>query len=722
MQGKIELEVAPGDGAANVHLLGHLVRDAPDHGQGLADHDVARTARKDLIQARPEIDGDALGQRSARVGEDRESHVGRLFAVTDSSREPTPTGDRVEEIDVGVVADGDGVAAQRSRQAREGLDQRIRRELAHRRRTIAHVHDRAGSRGIEQRRGLGQARPQIRRAARGLAGQTVEQALHACRGGVTELGVHALSSPKSQIGGHDGHAISRPEVAGQGFDDASPQLQWPALGPSGHILHNDQVEPTLTGLALAFVQHALGQDEGKIEVVVLVLLDAGIRVRIATRRPMARAVGGDALGGVTRELQPEVSARRDIALTQEHAATVHAQSGAGAHVIDARFGQVGAEGELLHVRRSIAAHGVTVETRRTGRGALNPLGVGDDDATRLTGRDGVDARAIGAGGVPLEQRRVFGRAAIDLLLVGTTRLRLLADVAIHQTSVAIHGEAREHGALRGAESVEPLDGLARGVEELLIDLRDGEVVDDAHAHIEPANGQRPARLTVSVGDAPHERADSLGSAARGSRLREPAGPVREQPLGRNLGSPVAKLQPLAFAHFPARLPRGVGDVAPHQVDLHAAVVRDHGDAGGRQPQLAPGRGQRELLALAHVDEDATRIEAHGPVGGDLDLAAGIQEQAWSGVQEEPRLRACGHDHGLTVSHSGHGRRDPVGDARLAADGPERPDADVQVLVHRARTAHSDERKDQGQTKNQPTNHAHSSAPHASDERLDASGP
>src|SRR5690606_3264574 len=96
------------------------------------------------------------------------------------------------------------------------------------------------------------------------------------------------------------------------------------------------------------------------------------------------------------------------------------------------------DAELLQLERALgAAHRIAIDARAVRVGAPEPLAVADEDAPRLAVPDRVDARAVRARRLPLEQRRIERRALIDLRLVGRGGLALLTDEAVDEPPVAI---------------------------------------------------------------------------------------------------------------------------------------------------------------------------------------------------------------------------------------------------------------------------------------------
>ncbi len=423
-------------------LLRHVVAHAPEHRQHLAENDVGRHAREDLIDAGPEIHRDALGEGTARVGQEAQRRVGRLRALLDAHGEATAARERLEQVQVRIGADGDGVQAHRVGQPSHALEQPGGVELADRGRAVTDVDHGARPRGIEQRSGLGDGSPEIGRTARGLAGEAVEQGVEACgRGGAEGRVGLATERAQGQVARDDGHAVLRSEVRDQRLDHAPAELEVRAVGAGRHVGDHDQVEALLL---LRGAEHVARYDDGHVEVVARVLLlGQGRRAGRTHRRVVSRAIDLE-LGGrrLVDELEPHVAVGLEVATPERDGGALHVGTEAGARPLRSRLRQVGREGELLHARRvATVAHRIAVEAGRTRGGTREPLGVPDHDAARGASRDRVDARTVDAGRVPLEQGRVVGGALVDLGLVGLGRLLLLAHVAVDQVAVAVHGEA-----------------------------------------------------------------------------------------------------------------------------------------------------------------------------------------------------------------------------------------------------------------------------------------
>ncbi|MCZ7682837.1 MAG: hypothetical protein M5U28_30180 [Sandaracinaceae bacterium] len=571
----VALDHALADLHRHENARGELAAHAPDHREDVAEHRVHRPPREGVLDAVAEIDDHLVRDGPLGVREHAHGRVGRLRALLDAQREPAAARERLEQLEVRVAAGADRVEADRMRQPREALEQPVRAQLADRRRAVAHVDDGVRPLRIEERGRVGQRLPEIGRAARGHARQPVEQALDVLGGGLGERGLALHHRADGQVARDDRHAVARVEVRGDRLDHAAAELEVAAVGGRRDVRDDHHVER----VGVRLPGQLRRQDERQVEEVALVrLVRHGGRVGRAGRRFVLRDPGALRVLLAADQLHPEVRARREVAAADAHRALLDLRAHAGAHALGARLGHVRADRELLDVRSArAAAHGVAVHARRAGGGRVQPLRVADHDAAGLARIDRVDARAVAPGRVPLEERGVLRGAAVDLLLVGLPRLRALAHVAVDQAIVSVHREALEHRALGDADSVEALDGLAGRVEEELIDLGHREVALDAHAHVEPADDQRPAGEADLVRDARLQRADARGAGAVArARPGQAARPVVPEGGRVHLGARGAEHELFARRGDAALVAARPAHLAAHHVGAQRLAPRSPG--------------------------------------------------------------------------------------------------------------------------------------------------
>lgn len=421
---------------------------------------------------------------------------------------------------------------------------------------------------------------------------------------------------------------------------------------------------------------------------------------------MGAAVGDGAvarLGG--EQLEPEVGARLEVASPDHDHLLLDRGPEAGPDA--ARLGvlQVGPERELLNMRRAAgAAHGVAIEPGAVAFGSAQPFGVADHDPAGLAGADGIDPGSVGAGRVPDQQRRVIGRAAIDLGVIGLLRLRPLADVSVDQPAVAVHGEALEHRVGGGAKAVDPLDGLAGGVEEDLVDLGDGVVAVDLDPDVEPPGHQRPAGQAGLVGNPRLERAHALGrSGVTHAGARQPAGPVVPQERRLDPGLASAEQQLLAGLSHPAVLAGHVGRLATDDVDPERITQGGDREGGVARPDDAPLGLDPQRRAAVDLDEHRPGLDPDGGPVEHRQPGRLVEQQASAAVEPQARDPRLGHHDLLPRSDPGGRRRPLTGDLDSAADRLDRRHRRVHWLGRVGATG-SRERQASEQSQACPSHH------------------
>ncbi len=395
----------------------HLVPDATDDRQGLARHERHRAPRVDTVDAGPELHGEVREERPRRVLQELHRRLRRLLAALDAERESAAPHEPVEQIELRLRADRDAVQPRRQGQALEALLQGGQVELADRRERVADVHDRTRAPALEQLRRGGQGRAEVRGAARGLARQHVEDRLLRGFGRGLEARAALADAVHRHVRGDDRDAVPVAEVPQDRLDDAPAELEARRVGAGRQVDEQDEVQRVRDLEVALGLREELGQ-----EVVALV----GVRRRVEHRRRLVIGPVGrhlSARGRDTDQVEPEVGARLEVGL-HEHDAIAHAaRAETRPDALRARLGQVDLEGQLADARA--AADRVAVLAARRVR--ADPLRVAHDDAPGRAGRDRVDAGAVLVGGLPLEERRVLGRALVDLLVVALARERLLLD-------------------------------------------------------------------------------------------------------------------------------------------------------------------------------------------------------------------------------------------------------------------------------------------------------
>ena len=685
---------SPSTVPVTVTLDGQRVAHAPRHGEHLAEHRVHRAPGEAVLDARAEVDLNAVRDRPSRVREHPQRGVGGLRALLHAEREPAAAGEGLEELEVGVAADRHRVEPHRLGQAVEALDEPVGAELAHRGRAVADVDDGAVALRIEERGGGGDRLAEVGGAARRDAREAVQERLHPIGRGRPELGRLALDDgADGEVGADHRDPIVLAEVRGERLDHAAAELEVAAVGRRGDVREDHEVDLLVRG-----ARERRREDEREVEVVALVGLVGHLgRVRRARWCLVRRGPRALQLALAAHELEPEIGARAEVGAADAHRALLDDRAHPGADADRARLGDVGGERELLDVRRArAAAHRVSVHPRGAARGRAEPLGVADHDAARGAGLDRVDARAVAPRRVPLEQRGILGGAPVDLRLVGGAGLRLLPDVAVDEALVAIDGEALQHGALGDADAVEALDGLRRGVEEELIDLGDREVAIDPDADVEAPHDERPARETHLVGDARLERAHAFGAAgARRPGSRQAARPV--VPEGRGLDArALAEGELLAARRDAALLSERPAHLAPDDVDQGLTVAGADREGGVAGAEGAVRGGEHDLLVRLRLDEDAAAAEGERRAVVELHRRRLVEEELGALIEGEPTQPAFGDGDRL----GGGDARDHGGfrlsDGRPATDGDDRGHGVVDVFAdasaRRARKRDAEGRK------------------------------
>ncbi len=385
-------------------------------------------------------------------------------------------------------------------------------------------------------------------------------------------------------------------------------------------------------------------------------LRRGERLRVDRVGRLVAAPQGQAL---VEELHREVGAGHEVVVADhQHVALAHAGH-AGAHVLGAGLGEVDGGVQLLDAGQALlgalGGHRVHVEPPIVLRArAAQPLRVGHHHAPRLAGADGVEPGPVHPGRVPLEQRRVLGRALVDVGLVLRGGGRLLLDVAPHHRAVAVDAEAVQHRALRRAEAVDPLHHLRAGVEEHLVHLGHGEVAVDAHPHVEPLDGQGEARRPL-LSRAPrahraHAVGRRLGGAIGGGEPARPVVPREHRGDGRARVLPGARQrQPLPGQRCPRQGSFGAHLAGEH---VHLGPGLAHVDAGAHVRQV-----QRPARREDVGGQPRRRVEEHPP-RADLDcrreqrqLRRPAHEQRRAPVPPQPRQPLGRDAHRLAVDEA-----------------------------------------------------------------------
>jgi hypothetical protein len=603
----------------------------------------------------------------------------------------------------------------------EAIAQRLGRDLAHGGLPVADVHDRAAPLRIELGRGVGEQRAQIRGPSPLHRGQPLEPRAALA---VVERGQRAAAVDhrvQLRVARPERRAIVGPQLREHGLREAAGDAQRARLG-RGRGIHDDgEIDPGRR-------RRAPGRPHGHQQVVGLLARDLrdeaglGLLGRVLGRHSVRRAEGDRLLLPRVEELDGEIRERHDVERLHDDPRAVARAAHARAHPLRPGAREVDAHRQLLDARqraaRALGGHGIHVQAP-VGLWSLpgQPLGVARDHAPLRARRDGVQARRVDAGAGPHEQRRILGRALVDVALVLRERRRALLDLAPHEVAVAVDAEALQHGARGRAEAEEALDDVRRRVHEGLVDLGHGEVVVDRHAHVEALHDEREAGLALVAGGPRADRADAERSRlARGVGRGEAARPVVPGDLGgARRGAVDGDREPLPGAGADGR---AHARRSPQHVHVGLAARADV-DAGARVGQLdVPVRrvhdggrsvvGVDERAALRDLDRSGVEEELGGPgdqqhrppippqpretPGGERDgLALG---DALAGIRRARPL-AHGRDGYITLHrpHLGErvGARDDLGlrgrHAAVAGDGDDQGEQEQTGPLRHPRGAH-----------------------------------
>ena len=610
-----------GDGDAAGRLA---LRSAADDEQALVGEEGAQVAREDALHRGAQIDRGAEEGRPLRLLEQQQRRPRCLVAVADAHGQGA-AGEPLEEGQIGAITHAQAEDAHRPREPGEAGGEIPERGLAHRRDRVADVHDRAPPLRVERARGVAEHPPEIGGTARRRRRQRGEDPAPHVRVHRDEPRSIGEQRPEPCVPRPGRHPIARPQVRQQRRGRRAGDRERGGIGGRRGVDDDGQIEPARGRREVARTQphqHVVGLAPAPGAVATFGLAALGGRQGVHGPS-VRRAVAGGSAPAVVEELEREVRPRHEVVLADRHRRPLPDPGHAHPDLVRCGPRQVEAHRELLdHGQRSLGAlggHRVHVEAAlAVGAGAAQPLRIAHHHAPRLAGTDGVEPRPVHAGGVPLEQRRVLGRALVDVGLVLRGGGGLLLDVAPDDDAVTIDPEAMERRAGRGAEAVQPLDHLGAGVEEGLVHLGDGEVAIDGDDRRELLDRQRePGRPLIPGAARPH-RAHAVGRRRRRAEGgAEAAGPVLPGESRRVRRAP---------EFHPERLARGRADrLRP------AHLAREHVGHGGLLPgHLEAGPHLREL------ERARRRHQRGGAHRGGVDEHPPLGDLHRLGAQREPR--------------------------------------------------------------------------------------
>ena len=483
-----ELGAAP---VAEGDLRGQRAAQAPRHREGRAGGDGAYVARVEPIDGGAERDRDVTQRGRERLGDERGARARGVRAVEHVVDGPGARHELGEHPAIGALTHRQRAEARHAARAPgEALAQRWCVGLAHRRATIAEVHDHAAAGlvllRIEEIGGALERDAEVRSAAgmhRGEALADLCAQLGRDRGRMSGTDDH-----RALIGREHHDRVLRAQRVEDGIDRSALGLEERRSDAARHV--DDEREGNA---ALGELGHLGAHD------------DVGILVHLAALDIRARLAGVD---HARDHLHHEIAGGAHVGAAQLDPAVHH--GGARARREPLR-GRLRAHAELEatdHRRLVLARHGEAI--RRAAVLLRQPLDVVDEQIERRAGLDARERAAQPAAAGPFEAARGARPGAAIAGAEGGERLGGRAFLGAR--------DARHHGALGQREANIGLHVAIGAVEVGGARAREGELALDHDVDLLRTHDEWRAGVGLAVA------APELRDRARGGRARPTTAP------------------------------------------------------------------------------------------------------------------------------------------------------------------------------------------------------